>query len=302
MTFPNISSLAPLRIASTVLAIDNLQLPPEVQSQAYRHSGNEFPSAIVVPGAAPRIRCSTPFKPAYDLIGWKALRATVVDVYLAKFASGLRSVTTDNPKYSLNTSAAALVYIQRVRCSDRGIAMADIEIVLTSSDGMAYPLAAPSTGALPTLSSQPELHTLGTSIFNGTTIAGSTGLDLDLGANIVLGIDGNPGDGLLYPTVAQYLGGTPVMNVAHGDPVGVFASLGYTGAAMSSNFVQWLRTYDATTQLSLATGVSITAASGRTIPTEFGSGNQAVARSGFRTDALSATSTHPLVIGSGAVP
>lgn len=297
----NISSLAPIRIGSTVLATDNLQVTQDVQSTMYRHSGNEFPSVIAVPGAAPRIRFSTPAKGALDLIGLKALRATTLDVYLATFAAGFRSSSTDHHKYSLNTSASSLVYIQRIRCADRGIAMADIECVLLSSDGMAYPLAAPSTGALPTLASQPALHTLGTSKADSTTINGSAGVELDFGANVVAGIDGNPGDGLLYPTVAQYLGGTPVINVDHGDPVGVLAAMGYIGAALATSYIQWLRDYDVTNHVALTTGVSITAASGRAIPTEFGSANQAIAKSGFRVEALSSSTTHPWVVGSGTV-
>lgn len=297
----NISSLAPIRLASTVLATENLQVTQDVQTTMFRHSGNEFPSVITVPGAAPRVRFSTPAKPALDLIGLKALRLTTLDVYLATFAAGFRSASTDHHKYSLNTSAAALAYIQRIRISDRGIAMAEIECVLLSSDGMAYPLGSPTTGSLPTLASQPALHTLGTSRVDSTTINGTSGFELDFGANVVAGIDGNPGDGLLYPTVAQYLGGTPVINVEHGDPVGVLAALGYIGLAPTTSYVQWFRDYDTTNHVALTTGFSITAAVGRATPTEFGSSNQAIAKSGFRHEALSVSPTHPWAVGTGTV-
>lgn len=298
----SISSLAPLRIGSTVLATENLQVSPDVQTALVRHSGNEFASVLTVPGAAPRIRFTTPAKPALDLIGTKALRATTLDIYLATFAAGLRSTSSDHHKYSLAASASAMVYIQRLRVSDRGVAMADVECVLVSSDGMTHPLAAPTTASLPTLSGQPALHTLGTSIVDAAGIAGTAGVDLDFGATVIAGIDGNPGDGLLYPTVCQYVGGSPVINVEHGDPVGVLAALGYTGVAPGTSFVQWFRSYDATNHVTLGTGFSVTVASCRVTPADFGSANQAIARTGFRVEGLSGSSTHPWAIGTGSLP
>jgi hypothetical protein len=102
--------------------------------------------------------------------------------------------------------------------------------------------------------------------------------------------------------VAQYVGATPIVTVEHRDPLGVLTALGYTGAALASNFVQWFRTYDATNQVTLTTGFSITAASGRAIPTDIRADNLALPRHGFRVDGLSGTTTHPLVVGTGNVP
>ncbi|MBA3622960.1 MAG: hypothetical protein H0W48_00520 [Methylibium sp.] len=297
-----IASLAPIKLNSTVLATLDLQLPPDVQAEAFRHSGNEFASAIVVPGATPRVRFRTPFKPAYDLIGLKGLPLTVFDVHLAKFSSGFRSSGSDHPKLSLNTSAQAFAYITRVACADRGIALAEVEVVVLSSNGMANPLSAITTGALPSLAAQPSLHTLGTTVVNGSTIAGGTGFSWDFGPEISLGLDGAPGDGLLYHTAASYLGGAPMLDVEHGDPISALTNIGYLGSALTGNFVQWLRTYDAATKVALATGLSLTVADGRVLPADIGAGNGRVATGGIRCMPTSTSGTHPVVVSTGTVP
>lgn len=305
MSEPIIYSLAPIRLNSTVLATADLAVPLEVASEAFRHSGNEFASALVVPGAAPRVRFKTPFKPAYDLIGFKGLPVTVLDVYFAKFVASIRDAGSTHAKYSLASSAEGLAYITSISVSNRGIAMAEVEVVLLSSDGMVHPFAAVTTAALPSLGSQPALHTLGVASINGTHIGGAMSVTVDLAPDIMVGVDGAPGDGLLYPTVAAYMGGSPAIEVEHGDPITLLATLGLTGVAVgASTFKQWFREYDSTAHVTLATGVSLTIASGagRVIPIAPGSDNLGLAKGGFRIEGLAATGTHPLVLGTGTVP
>lgn len=305
MSEPLIHSLAPIQVNATVLATAGLQVPPDVASEAFRHSGNEFASALVVPGAQPRVRFRTPFKPAYDLFGFKGLRVTTLDVYFAKFVDGIRSPSAVHPKYALATSAEAFGWINSVSVGNRGVAMAEVELVLLSSDGMVHPFATPTTSLLPSLSGQPSLHTLGVSSINGTHIGGALDFTLDLAPQIMVGIDGMPGDGLLYPTVAAYMGGSPAIEVSHGDPITLLATLGLTGVPVgASTFKQWLREYDATNHITLSTGISLTIASGagRVIPMAPGADSLGVAKGGFRIEALSSTSTYPIALGTGTVP
>lgn len=305
MSEPIIHSLAPIQVNAAVLATAGLMVPPDVASEAFRHSGNEFASSLVVPGAQPRVRFRTPFKPAYDLFGFKAIPVTTLDLFFAKFVAGIRSPGSVHPKYALASGAEAFGWINSVSVGNRGIAWAEVELVLLSTDGMVHPFAAPTTAALPTLSSQPSLHTLGVSSINGTNIGGALDFTMDLAPQIMVGIDGMPGDGLLYPTVAAYMGGSPSIEVSHGDPVTLLATLGLTGVPVgASTFKQWLREYDATNHVSLATGISLTIASGagRVIPLPPGADNLGVARGGFRIEALSSTATHPIALGTGTVP
>ncbi len=304
MSVPDIRSLAPLRVNSTVLPIDQLRVPPEVASEAFGHSGNEFASALVVPGAAPVARWRTPAKTAYDLIGFKGLVATVFDIHFAKFVDGIRDSNSTHTKYALAASAEAFVYIKSISVAERGVAWAECEAQLLSSDGMTHPLAAPTTVALPTLAAQPALHTMGVSSLNGTAIGGALEVSVDLAPQIMVGIDGSPGDGLLYPMVATYLGARPSIEVGHGDPIGLLASLGLTGLVTSaSTFKQWFRDYDSTNHVTLTTGMSFTIAAGsRAIPVEFGADTGRVSRGGFRIEGLSTSQTHPVVVATGNVP
>lgn len=302
MTAPNIHGLAPLRVATTVLAIDDLAHSPDVATQPFRHSGNEFPSIERVPGAAPRYRCRTPFYPAYQLLGLKGLVVTAFDMYLAKFSAGIRGSGSVHRKQSLASGASALTYIRGASMSD-GVFWAELEAVLLSSDGMTYPIANPTDGnALPTLASEPTLHTLGPASINGSVFAGLIDCSLDLGQQVSVGIDGNAGDGLLYPTVAQLLGGQPVLSCMHGDATQVYDTIGPVGVSLASNYVQYFRQYDTTTQLVLASGISLTAAAGRVTPQEYSARSGQVARAGWKVDALSGSASHPLVVGTGAVP
>lgn len=300
-----VRSLAPVLVNSTVIPVAGLQVPPEVASEAFRHSGNEFASALVVPGAAPRARWRMPAKTAFDLVGFKLLKATTLDLHFATFADGIRSSGVAHTKYGLAVGASAYLFIQRIAVADRGIAMADVEAVYLSSNGMVHPIAAPATVALPTLASQPALHTLGKASVNGSVIAGALDATIDLAPEIEVGIGGSPGDGLLYPTVAAYTGGRPAIEVGHGDPIALLASLGLTGLAVNaSTFALWLRDYDSANHVTLGTGMSFTVAnaSGRIIPVEFGAESGSVARGGLRIEGLSSTSTHPIAVGTGTLP
>ncbi len=295
MTTPVIYGLSPCKLNSAVLAIDRLQLPPDIAADSFRHSGNEFASAIVVPGASPRVRFQTPFYDAYSLIGLKGLKLTTFEVYFAKFVDSLRT-TSNARKYSLTSSCTAFAYIRSASVGQRGIVMAEIEVVPLSNTGMAHPLTAADDGAVPAVSAQPTLHTLGPATINGTTVGGFNNFSLDLGQNV----EAPAGDGDLYARVCAWMGGDPVISVEHSDPVTLGTTLGLTGAALTSNYIQYLRSYDSTNHITLSTGLSLTIASGRVIPEEFGADNQGVSRGGLRVSALSTSSTHPIVIATGA--
>ena len=290
-----IYSLAPLVINSTTLATQGLQLSPEVALDAFRHSGNEFASVLVAPGAAPRIRFSTPFKAAFDLIGLKVLKVTTLGVYLAKFVDALR-LTGSARSYSLNGAAVGFAYITGASVAQQGILMADVEIILLSIDGTTHPLSVSDAGTLPTLASQPALHTLGGTTINGTTIAGVESVTIDLGPQIEARVT----DGALYPTVCSYLGGAPMLMGEHADPVTLLTTLGLLGVAASSNIVQYFREYNASTGLTGTTGLSLTIAAGKIVPEAQSADNLAMAKTGFRVQPLSSTSTHPFVIATGA--
>jgi hypothetical protein len=296
MSTATIYSLAPITLNSTTLATANLRVSPDVASIMHRTSGNEFASVEAIVGGAPRVTFSTPYYEAYNLIGLKTLKCTAVSIYLAKFVDSVRSASAVHTKYALASSALGFAYIKAIRGSQGGIVMADVEVILLSSDGTTHPLVATTANALPSLASQPALRTLGPATINGTTVGGVKNVSVELGA----AIEAMAGDGDLYPRVCAYKGGDPVIRVDHGDPETLRATLGFTGVALASNFVQYLRAIDTTTQLASATGDSLTVASGRVIPNDWGADNLAIADGSFRVECLSTSATHPIVVATGA--
>lgn len=299
MAAATLTSLAPLTLGSTTLATANLRVSPDVATIMHRNSGNEFPSVVAVPGAAPRISFSTPFYEAYNLIGLKGTPFSTANVYLAKFASGIRSASSVHVKYALTASCSVFAYIKSLAGSQGGIIMAEVELVYLSNDGTTYPFTPSTSNALPSLASQPALRTIGPATLNGTTTAGISSINVDLAPAIETMVN----DGDLYPRTCAYEGGTPVITCEHMDPDALRAAIGLTGSAISSNAIIYLRDYDTTSQLASTTGVSLTVASGRIVPVEWGADNLQVAKGGFRVDCLSTPTTpttHPIVVATGA--
>ncbi len=233
---------------------------------------------------------------AYNLIGLKTTKFTTSNVYLAHFVDGLRDSSATHAKYALASSATAYAYIKSISASHGSIATAEVEVILLSSDGLTHPLVATTNNALPSLAGQPALRTAGPCTINGTTINGVESVTIDLGASVEAMVS----DGDLYPKVCTYVGGSPTITVQHSDPETLRGTLGFTGAAISANFVQYLRDFNASTQLASATGMSFTVASGRVIPAEWGADNLQLAKGGFKVDCLSTSSTHPIAVATGA--
>jgi hypothetical protein len=291
-----IYSLAPITLNSTTLATMNLRVSPEIASIMHRTSGNEFASVQAITGASPRISFQTPYYEAYNLIGLKTLKCTVCTVYLAKFVDGIRSASSVHTSFSLASSALGFAYIKSIAGSLNGIVMAEVEVILLSSDGLVHPLSPATNAALPSLGSQPGLRTIGPCKINGTTIGGATSINVDLGASM----EAMTSDGDLYPRVCAYKGGDPVITVEHADPETLRATLGFTGVAISANFVQYLKTIDATTQVASSTADTLTVALGRVMPVDVGADNLGVAKGGLKVDCLSTSATHPIIIATGA--
>jgi hypothetical protein len=291
-----IYSLAPATLNSTTLGIANLKVSPSILKMMYRTGGNEFPSVHAVTGATPAFSFQTPYYEAYNLIGLKSLKLTTANVYLAKFVDAIRSSSSVHTKYALASSATGFACIRSIAGQLNGIVMANVEVMLLSSDGMTHPWVPTQNNALPSLASQPALRTIGPTTVNGTTIAGTSSVNIDLAPSM----EAVTSDGDLYPRVCAYKGGDPVINIEHGDPETLRTTLGFTGTAITANVVQYFKTIDPTTQIALTTADSLTVAGGRVLPHDIDTDNLQIARGGMTVDCLSSSSTHPIVIATGA--
>ncbi len=295
----NLTGMSPLKINSTVLAITDLALSPEVEIENFRHSGYEFPSVGVVPGARPMARFKTPFGPAYTLFSMKLLQATVLEIYYATFASGLRQAGANHYIHALATSAKAACYMEGASVGQNGILMADIVVALLSSDGLTHPLAALASGAtLPTLGSEPQLHTLGPfAIGSGPTrIDGLT--NQGFRQNISLAMPKNDGDA--YPRACAIMGMDPMIMGEHESPIALLTELGLMGEAVPTNAQAFFRGIDPTTQLLQTTGMKLAVTAGRAIPMPVQFDLNRPAKMGFGIRTLSSTSTHPITVTAAA--
>lgn len=296
MTAPIISSAAPVKLNSTVLAATNIGLPTAIAQEAFQHSGNLFPSVVAVSGAIPRVTFQTPLKDALATIGTTQLALTTFELYLALFSASTYAKlgSSSHPKWATSTACA---YITGWSVNHGGIAMASVEVIPLSADGSTHPLTRTNSTTLPSLGSEPLLHTMGPLSVNGTVITGMDSVSVQLNPTITPLVT----DGDLYPRTVAYLAGVPSITGEHKDPSTLNTALGWIGAPISANVIQYFKSFDATTQLvSTANSVSATIASGRINISEFSETQSAVARSQIYIAPLSSSSTHPIAISTSA--
>ena len=295
-----LSSLSPAKLNSTVIAVKSVGLSPGIISSADRHSGNLYETLVKTSGAEPRITLNVPFKTAYDVIGMGVLKLTAFEFYLAVFADYIRSAGSVHTKWALSTSATATAMITGWTVDLDGDLLATVEVVPLAASAAAHPLTKTDSNALPTLASQPVMHTLGPCSINGTVRPGLRSAGGDLGQNLrVIRSDGDR-----YPRNAGFLGGACRMNAANSDPITLAGITTLFGLNLSGGgFIQYFRQYDATTGEvtgDSGTGVSITAASGRIEPLEISVADQDIPSIGLQVIGLSDSATSPFAVSVAA--
>lgn len=296
MALATIYSLAPVKVASTVIPVATVGLSPGLIANLQHHSGQEFPTLVSVPGAIQRMTLSVPLAIAYATFGLAPISITTLEVFLAKYAALIKSTSTDHKRFKLTTSATAAALMTGWSVQKDGTAFADISIVFLAPAGTTNPITE-DTATLITLASQPALHTNGPILINGTAIPGVQGYTVDLGQQ--LEVSRNDGD--QYPTVAARITGQPKMTIEHGDPVGVLAAIGMGGANITANVVAYHRAYDPTTGVvSNTNSISVTCASGRAHPVDIAAQHGQIATGGIEIMGLATAAINPFVIAANA--
>ncbi len=293
-TAPILSTLSPAVLNSTTLAVNDFEFSPAISRDVFRHSGNKFGSIIVKPGAAPIIGFKTPFKAAYDLMGFSLLKLTTFKFMFAKFVDALKQTDASHAQYALASSATAFARIVGLSTGQRGILMADVAVVPLSADGTTHPLTRTLASML-TIGSEPSLHTLGPIEINTTRVTGLRNMGLDLGNEFV----GEPSDGNPYLTAVAEMEGNPMLNGEHADPFTLLSTLGLTGLTVTS--VQaFFRAIHATSGAALGTGISLTMAAGSIDPGPVRMRRNSIPTLGFSAQPISSTVTHPVVVDTAA--
>ncbi len=271
--------------------------------EPFSHSGNEFATHNRQTGAEPRLTCTMPFWDAYNLIGWKSLKCTTLNVYEAKYVDAARQTGGVHRKYALTASAVAHATIRSVTLDGpRGLCLAEVEILYLAAAGTAttHPVTPTDASALPALSAGPTLQSGGPITILATSYSALESMTLDTGNQL----EAFTHAGDKYPTICQYAGGAPVIRGVFRDPPTLLTAIGLEGADLATSTVLYFRDYDATTGVLALTGVSVTLARGRILPDgDIDSSNRGIDRLGFRIHALAdptTPGTHPWVTASGA--
>lgn len=297
-----ISGMSPIVLtksggSSTVLAVEGMSFDPAIARTLFGHSANKYPSCLHKPGAAPRIKFRTPFLAAYNLFGLSAVKLTAFAFYLAKFVDHVRDSASTHTKYSLATSPAAATAALRITGASvdaNGILMAEIDVVPLAADATTHPLIATLSSALPTLSAEPELHTLGPFVLNGATLLGITNQGIDLGGDFL----GSVSDGDEFVRNVAEVHSAPTMKAGHSDPFTLLASLGLMGAKITSNAIAYFRAIDESSGEKLDTGISITVAAGCVDPETVTFNYGDMAQAGLSVCGLSSSTTHPFIVAT----
>jgi len=280
----DIYSLAPINLriagglADVVIPCENHAFSPEILNNPHFHSGNLSPTAIVVPGANPRVNVSMPFRAAYELVALGIVKLTTLDVYLSKYVDFVRYPGPNHPKLSLSNGAFAAIQIVDWSVNVDGILMANVSIDLLSNDAENPFNFSPNGNSLPTLATQPRLNTLGPVLINGTMIPGAESNSGQINGNTIV----QRTDGDLYPRVAARTIINPSARIGHKDPVAVLAKLGLLGTHLTADAEMYFKDYDPITGITSETSaIKLTVAKGRAMPEAWNADQGAVAGSGI---------------------
>jgi hypothetical protein len=289
-----INELAPCRLNSTILAIDGLTVGPGIARTLFSHSGNRFASIHNIEGADRMISFRTPFMAAFTLMGFGVLKLTNFEFFLATFLDFIKDPASTHTKLASPASQGGMAVMTGWSVNQRGVLMAEITVVpLSFTTGRVDPIAITTNNALISLPAEPTLHTLGPCLVNGTRLDGIK----SSGGNLNHGYTAEPSDGELYARTADLISGEPALVAEHEDPKTLLTTLGLNGVALSSA-VWYYRGYSGGVVTN--TGISITATSGRAMPSDLDARHRARARQGVLVEALSsADTTHPLAVATG---
>lgn len=294
-----LNTLAPIQIASTVIPATNVSLSLGAIEEASEHSGQLFPTLRLIKGANPEATFTAPFEAVYALVGMGGYVASQFDIYLAKFASLVKSTSSDHQKLALSTSAQALLTIESVQVAQDGLLLANVRARYKSADGTTHPITRTANNSLVALASQPNLHTNGPVKLANTTVDGVASWSVECNHKA----ESLRSDGDLYPSEIIYRGSAPQITVEFNDPLTVLGTTGMLGLNASTTTILYAKRYSTTTgEVSGgATAVSITMAGGYINPQDMAAAVAGVATQGVRIFAMNGTvDTNPLTVSVSA--
>lgn len=291
-----IATLAPVKWGTTVLAVTDVTVSPGISEQSITHSGGLSATIHTKSRSEQRVTFRVPFALAHATFGTAASVQTTFEVYSSKFADGVKAGATSHPAWKLVAGASAMAIITGYSVSQGGVLFADVEVAIISADGTTAPLEYSADNTLPTLASQPVLHTNGKCSVNGSVIPGTSGWSVTTGNSFQ--VPANDGD--MYPTSIAVLEATPSLTVNHQDPIGVLDSIGMLGDTITADVVVYANSY-VDNKVAKSNAVAITVGAGELSPNSISLAQGSVASTGILVSPLSSDgSTYPLTIATNA--
>jgi hypothetical protein len=297
-----ISSLAPLKVtpqggSSTVLPCEMVGMTWGIKHQFFRHSGNVYATANVIPGADRRVRLSIPFYAAFEVFGLSLTQLSAMALYLAAFADFNRESGSNHQMMSLSAACVAGAEIVGWTVSQDGILFATCDVVFLSSDGATDPITITDSQALPSVGATPLLHTVGPVSFAGSIIPGVSSSGGSMGTSpMLLRTDGD-----LFGRSGARIMADPTITLMHSDPKTLIDNITQMGATIAYNTIVYFKSYDATTgESSTANGLSISLSAGNILPHGVDANQGEVATAGVDLLGISADGAgNPLSVSTG---
>jgi len=296
-----VSGMGFAKLNTTTMPITDISYSPNMGVEPFRSGGDISASMMRRSGGRPVFRFSAPLASVYGtLSSLLPVTLSAFEMHSAVF-SGVNRTATGATQYKLNTAngdAYALITGIVPSGGPVPVVMAEVTVYLCSKDGLADPVTT-STGALPTLSSTPALHTTGPMVDNATTIWGLKTWRMDLG----VGMEPIQADGFFYPSTYRVGAIQASATIAHSDVATLFAALTSDGKdATGAGFILHARAYNMTTKVLDTTGYSFTFTNAFAALDQIRLSGTAMAETGITLTsyATPGTLTHPVTVATGA--
>lgn len=291
--------LAPLAFGAATYPVLSAALKMGNEHEVLHHSGL-LHAALARPnaGRSVMLTLTMPIASALDMCGAGMVSAMVSACTMHQTAYNDAVIASGevHPTWELDSGAQAIACITEIQTgSDAGMVTATVDVAVLSGDGVTAPVV-PGAGALPVLSSQPAVHTMGPVTIAGTAVKGSQSHSISTGLSWRF----NPADGEEYATNAVIETSQTTLTISHADAKAVadeFADLASQKAAVAL----FCREADQGTLRLGGTSISFTAALGAVALGDLSHSHGALSDLGIVCTALSSDGvSFPLAVNEAA--
>lgn len=296
-----ISGLGFAKLNTTTMPVLSIEYTPNMATDPFRSGGDLSPTMVRRAGAMPVMRFTVPLDAAYSaLSSLLPVTLTAFEMYAATFTSGSRGSTGANI-YKLDTlNATAIACLTAVSAAQGGpnLAIAEVTVYFCSNDGITDPITT-TTGALPTLGAQPNLHVLGPMVDDTTARWGLKQWRIDFGVSM----EPIRADGFFYPSSYRYNAIGATASFTHSDISALYTALTSDGKdATGAGFILYARAYNMTTKVLTTTGYSFTFAKAFATLDRMALSGTDIADTTVRMTAYAnpGTLTHPVTVATAA--